>query len=196
MIPTRRMFPWGRRRLRYYDHPYNDTLQNERAVEIPIALAWLAGKARPILEVGNVLSHYVGPPLPEYGMVVDRYEEAPHVRNIDVFDIHSDWPTIVSISTLEHVERDGRPASAAAYLHLTDLLVPGGSMLVTVPFGANPFLDETLATGAIPVTRQTTYQRDPDTGNWLPIDGAWPKPYGLHDPWAAAVWVGEYERPA
>src|SRR5690606_34112160 len=110
-----------------FDHPYNTTILNERAVEIPVVLDWLPGKGRG-LEVGNVLGHYGV----KGRRVVDLYEQADGVENLDLFDIegHFDW--IVSISTLEHVRWDTEPrdpnGAVEAIGHLRSLLSPGGRM--------------------------------------------------------------------
>ena len=46
--------------LQLFDHPYNTTILNERAVEIPVVMAWLyrGDPLGDVLEVGNVLQHY------------------------------------------------------------------------------------------------------------------------------------------
>ena len=69
--------------LNYFHHAYNKTWQNERAVEIPIIWGILTGyQGKRILEVGNVLSHYI----PVEHDIVDKYEMAPGVINQDVVD--------------------------------------------------------------------------------------------------------------
>src|SRR4030042_5946077 len=53
-------FSFNEKLLNYFYHPYNETWDNERAIEIPIALSFLnENKNKEILEIGNVLSHYV-----------------------------------------------------------------------------------------------------------------------------------------
>src|SRR3954451_22447894 len=69
----------GRER-RLFVHRYNETWRNERAVEVPLVVEAL--DAHPVLEVGNVLGHYG-----HCGhTVVDKYERAPGVLNVDVLD--------------------------------------------------------------------------------------------------------------
>lgn len=177
-------FTYRGRRLDYFDHPYNSTRANERAVEVAVALDWLPGKGRG-LEVGNVLGHY--------GVtghrVVDLNEQAPGVDNLDVLDITGTYDWIVSISTIEHVHWDDRgdPYGARqALAHLEQLLNPGGTMLVTVPGGWNPSLDRHLAEldNGVTFTRHGSGWRATKTPQFLP--------YGASTPWAESVWIGEW----
>jgi hypothetical protein len=140
-------------RFPYFFHRYNLTWLNERAVEVPLAEAALAHRhGGRVLELGNVLAHY--------GLggheVVDKYEQAPGVRNIDVLDLPDDgrpYDAIVSISTIEHVGVDddtGDPTRAAqAFRLLVARLAPEGQLLVTVPVGYNPVLDAALVAGEV-----------------------------------------------
>src|SRR5215204_6122781 len=86
----------------YLLHRYQVAGLTERTVEIPIA-AQLVRKSGggSVLEIGNVLSHYVD----VAHDVVDKYEVAPGVENADVVDLRpgKHYDLIVSISTLEHV---------------------------------------------------------------------------------------------
>ena len=95
----------------YHYARYNLTWLNERAVELPLALEVVHRGGR-ILEVGNVLAHYG-----ELGHeVVDRYERAPGVRNIDVLSLEPgrEWDRVVSISTVERVASTTSPATPRA----------------------------------------------------------------------------------
>jgi hypothetical protein len=134
-------------RYPYFDHPHNFTAMNERAVEIPLALAALQWFPGPVLEIGNVLGHY--------GIrghtVVDKSEEAEGVLNVDIEAFAPDqrFASIVSISTLEHLGWDEEPRdpgkiprTLAHILHR--LLVPGGHLFATAPMGQNPHLDELI----------------------------------------------------
>lgn len=180
-------FTWWGTELPYHDHPYNTTRLNERAVELPIAHAW--AHQAPTLEVGNVLSHYrLGPPR----TIVDRHEKAPGVHNLDVFDITDTYDQIISISTIEHVRWDEHPrtpgGSAKAIAHLVSLLNPGGRMLITIPTGCNPPLDDALPN--LGATRACTLVRD---GNdWTQTPTVEVHPYGVSQPWAHSVWIGEW----
>src|SRR2546422_11404174 len=87
----------------YFYHAYNQTYCNERAVEIPIVWPMLQQvPPERVLEIGNVLSHY----FPTRHDVVDKFEQAPGVQNVDVVDFRPTQPydLIVSISTLERSE--------------------------------------------------------------------------------------------
>jgi hypothetical protein len=131
--------------LELFDHPYNGTITNERALEIPIARDFLkrtvSRASQTVLEAGDVLAHYADVLHWPERLVVDRYERAPGVLNEDVFGINGPWDVIVSISTVEHVRWDElglyrNPCGALAALHfLRGMLNPGGSMLATWPWG-------------------------------------------------------------
>lgn len=130
----------------------------ERAVEIPLALAFLARQQRSsgsLLEIGNVLQHYeeaVGVfPWLRPRCIIDKFEQAQGVENRDLMEMDpaKKFQTILSISTVEHIgqhctpngafgEENGeadREAPLKAIAKLYDLLDIGGHALVTVPFG-------------------------------------------------------------
>lgn len=146
--PPRGEFELGGERYPFERRLYGLTWITERAVEVPVARRVVErNRERRILEVGNVLSHYG----PVHHEVVDKYEQAPGVRNVDVLDLPPEpvYDVIVSISTLEHVGRDEEPRdperAVAALGHLRAMLRPGGELLATVPAGYNPDLDRALA---------------------------------------------------
>ena len=189
--------------LHPFDHPYNTTALNERAVELRMALSFLddcfcrAGIGR-MLEVGNVLSHY-GEDTKR--RIVDRFEEAPGVENIDVFDIEGTYDTIVSISTIEHVGvDDGTESPMGAFhaiTHLRQRLAPGGRFFCTFPTGWNQRLDIFLGAGTISRMALSDQFFVRDGVNWVeqwrnPHGGFRPYFYGVTQPWAEAVWVGEF----
>lgn len=173
-----------------FDHPYNSTAMNERAVELAVAADWLQHVNGEGLEVGNVLSHYgLGRPR----RIVDRYEQGPGVENIDVFEISGRYDWIVSISTIEHVGWDIAPREPSfaqqAISRLASLLAPGGQMLVTVPGGYHPPLDVHLKSGA-GATRTCTMVRDAQS--WRQTKRPAFKPYAASTPWAESIWIGEW----
>jgi SAM-dependent methyltransferase len=177
--------------LAYHDHPYNTTRWNERAVEVPVAELFLAGVTGDGLEVGNVLGHYgtTG------HRVVDLYEVADGVDNVDLFDIGDRYDWIVAISTIEHVYWDHpaprEPTGALRALkHLCGLLRPGGRMLVTVPMGHHAHLDPVLMAGQVGAVRDCTMVRDGD--GWRQTDERVWEPYGKSTMWAESVWLGEF----
>lgn len=151
-------FKFGDETIPYLDHPHNNTAINERRVEIPIALSFLAGmiKVDPevtILEVGNVLRNYDRTLKMQ---VIDKYEKAKGVVNIDVQDLPPDmgpFNVIMSVSTLEHIGTDDPPHIPAraklAIDRLYGLLAPGGCLFFTIPVGYNADLDERLFGGEL-----------------------------------------------
>jgi hypothetical protein len=187
-------FAWDGHELNYLDHEYNTTILNERAVEVPIAEAWHFDNEEmdpDILEVGNVLQHY------GWGghRVVDLYEEDDGVENIDVRDIQGAYDRIYAISTLEHIDQEtpsGAPVATA--LHLVGLLKPGGMMLVTVPFGQQPYLDVSILQGDLCADREWTMLRNDETGAWTEHPGQRVWCHARENGWARAVWVAEWRK--
>jgi SAM-dependent methyltransferase len=158
----------------YFYHPYNETYRNERAVEIPLVWAIVRGAApERVLEVGNVLGHY----FPVRHRVVDKYERASHVENIDVLDVGPprSYDLIVSISTLEHTGYNERPLEPdkpwRAIRHLQRCLAPGGRLVVTLPMGYNPHLDGMLREGRIPLDDPMCLRRISAGNSWR--EAAW-----------------------
>ena len=180
--PPRRTFTLGGREYPYLHHRYHYTWLNERAVEIPIVAAALEERqgAR-VLEVGHVLSHY----LPGGHTVVDKYEHASGVLNVDVVDLPRDrrYELILSVSTLEHVGQDERPPAperaGQAVRHLVELLEPGGSLLATLPVGYNRVLDEEVRSGALPFTELRALRRMSALNRWeeVPLEAVWAAEY-------------------
>jgi FkbM family methyltransferase len=148
-------FIYKGKHLPYNRIGYNNT--GEPAIEIPIALDFLASleKKDNILEIGNTLSHYENS-LSEYigirpRRIVDKFEVALGVDNVDFMDISSEekYDVIVSVSTVEHIGQGIEPSSQAygeqiqirdmeaplkAIAKIYDLLSVGGKALITVPF--------------------------------------------------------------
>jgi hypothetical protein len=138
-------------RLLYHRHGF--TWLNERTVEIPIAARALAdAHGGRVLEVGNVLAHY------GYGghTVVDKYERGGGVLNVDALDFApaEHYDLIVSVSTIEHIGWDETvrdpPRAAGSVRALARHLRVGGKLVVTLPVGYNPVLDETVRAGQVP----------------------------------------------
>lgn len=192
--------------LPYLRHAYNYTWLNERAVEVPLAAAALAaaGPSARVLEVGNVLAHY----LPVTHEVVDKYERAAGVHNLDVVEIGADpavsgpFDLVLAVSTLEHVGLDEEvqdPGKAArAVEHLASLLAPGGRLWCTFPVGYNPALDEALRADGLGFTRLTALRRTGRDNRWeqVPVDDVWGNSYDWLLYTAHAIVVAELVRPA
>jgi len=162
-------FTFRGKSYRYFRHRYNETWRNERAVEVPIARGFIEGlPPEKVLEIGNVLSHY-GVVSHE---VVDKYERAEGVRNEDVCDFRPDkkYALVLSISTLEHVGWDEEPKDKAkvlmAFKKLQSLLAPGGRVVVTIPLGYNPFLDQMILEGGIKFAERIYLKRKPHRNEW------------------------------
>ena len=166
----------------YFAHTYNETWTNERAIEIPIARTQLRGE---VLEIGNVLAYYDE----HKHTVVDKYEIAPGVHNLDVLDYETDqrFDTILAISTLEHVGFDEdlkdpeKPRRAVE--HLATLLAPGGTLMVTAPIGYNPGINAIIEPGAR-VFDEVNYMRRLSANNrwqeasWAEVkDSRYSEPY-------------------
>lgn len=176
----------------YFDHHYNTTRLNERAVEIPIAIEFLSWQYGDGLEVGNVLGHY--------GIrghrVVDLYEVAAGVDNVDLFDITDTYDWIVSISTVEHVRWDTPPqdpdGSVHAIEHLLSLVRPGGQMLITAPLGHQPHLDRAIKFARLYPTDSSVMVLTNGKDEWAQAGLDTWRPYGQETKWASAVWIAKW----
>lgn len=192
-----RTFGFRGRQLPYFVHAYNETWRNERAVEVAVAEDWLASRpAGRILEVGHVLGHYR--PLPADHTVVDLYEPAPEVLNVDAltYDPGHRFQSILAISTLEHVgfDEDDQDADKTRRLvdHLAGLLEPGGELLITYPLGYNHALDQHLLAGALGFDEVTILRRLTTLGAWseAPFEDVPKFRYGFPFHRANAVAIG------
>ena len=188
-------FEFRGKKFNYFCHWSNTTWKNERCVEIPIAYHFLKTHSNGnVLEFGNVLSHYY----PVQHDIVDKYERAPGVMNVDVVEFHPDkkYRLIISISTLEHVGWDERPRDPMKILQAIDnlrsLLAPEGIMLITVPMGYNTELDEMLRERKIPSAETYGLKRISRSNNWKEVE--WNAianaKYGAPFPFANGVVIG------
>lgn len=176
---------------------YNVTWSNERCAEIPIARWHLAQANGPVLEVGNVLGHYG----PHSHTVLDKYETAPNVINADIIDWQTDeqFDLILSISTFEHIgfDDDGGDSQEkiqAAIAACRALLVPGGSLVITVPLGYNPALDELIANDTLKAATAVFLLRH-GRREWREAARAEAigTHYGKPFPYANGLWVAEFK---
>ncbi|MGB7884577.1 MAG: hypothetical protein WBL44_17790 [Nitrososphaeraceae archaeon] len=157
------------RTYQYLTALYNATYTNERSVEVPIAMNIMnAYRGMRILEVGNVLSHYLVFP----HVIVDKYESAPGVINEDILDYRTDekFDLIISISTLEHVGWDETPRDDTkipkTLENLKNLVMPGGQIIITVPIGQNPVLDDLVRKRSIEFDRRYYMKRVSRSNLW------------------------------
>ena len=189
-------FSLGGKTYAYEIHPF--ILDNERTVEIGLARGFLSGRPGPVLEVGNVLSAYMTFPHD----VVDKYERAPGVINEDIvtYNPRRKYPTIISLSTLEHVGWDETPREPAkielAIQRLVELLAPGGELMVTMPVGYNAHLDQMLANKDGGFSEVRFLRRISSSNRWqeAPYEEVRNLKYGQQFPCGNAVVVGIFRK--
>jgi SAM-dependent methyltransferase len=195
----RRTFTFQGTPVHYETSKWNNAWLNERAVEIAVARHVLAGRSGPMLEVGNVLSHYGW----SGHAILDLFEGMPDVINEDVrtWRTESTFQTIASISTLEHVGWDDPvkdPRGAVVSVeNLRSLLAPGGLLLVTVPLGYNRHLDDAVRSGELSFDETTFLERVSRENDWREStkEAALARPYGGRFRNGNAVLVGVDRRP-
>jgi SAM-dependent methyltransferase len=165
---SQRTFEFSGLRYPYFYHRYNNTAETERCVEVPLAWEFLQRRAGAVLEIGNVVNHYR--PVPH--TVVDKYEIAEGVLNVDVCDFAptQKFDAIVSISTIEHVGWDEQPfdpqKSLRAIEHLRQILAPSGRMFLSFPIGHNETLDAAVRDGTLGCSELRGMKRQP-RNNWI-----------------------------
>ena len=194
---------WGSRTFefagaahRYHIHPYS--LDNERTVEVALALDFLRGASGRGLELGNVLSYYTS----LSHDIVDKYERSPGVINEDIVTYAPgrkyDW--IVTISTLEHVGFDEQPREPekirTAIARLKELLEDQGQLLVTIPLGYNPHVDQMVREGQTGLGEVRYLLRVSSDNRWREaslgeVIGA---QFGFPFPYANALVVARFSR--
>jgi SAM-dependent methyltransferase len=161
-----RVFELAGIKYHYEIHPY--ILDNERAVEIGLARSFLRNRSGDTLEVGNVLSTY----MVFSHDVVDKYEQGAGVLNEDVvtYSPEKKYDTIITLSTLEHVGWDEQPEDPAkvsvAIERLKKLLKPDGRMLVTMPLGYNPHVDQMIREQRLALTELRFLKRKSADNQW------------------------------
>ncbi len=161
--------------LKYFMSIYNNTFLNERCIEIPIAMHYLNScHHNDILEIGNVLSHYFN----VEHEIIDKYEMAPNVNNVDIIDFSTSkrYRLIISISTIEHIGfneedysqnndnlRQGNSSEMiqSTITNIVSLLAPtgGSTFLFTVPLGFNPYLDQLIKENRLNLTNQYFFKK-------------------------------------
>jgi SAM-dependent methyltransferase len=178
---------------------YKRSWMTERAVEVPIAQRIVDRNiGKRVLEVGNVLSHYG----PQRHTVVDKYEVEPGVENLDVFELESlgEFDLVVAVSTIEHVGWDEEPRvpgkAVEALRALRERVAPGGRLVLTIPAGYNPSLDEALRGGAVEFSDLKGMRRQGGGTSWRQVapDEAWRAPYDFLLYSARGVLVATLER--
>ena len=196
----REKFHWNGIDLEGFYHRYNVTWAGERIVEIPIAKSFLDGvESGRVLEVGNVISHY----WKVRHKIVDKFEVGEGVVNCDIiaFKSESEYDLILSISTFEHIGFDDNAASSSgdkikeAVIHCRRLLSPRGLLVITVPLGYNPELDQLISAGKLSPVRQSFLVRH-GFSRWKQCDlmTATEHPYRFRYPYANSICVLEFDK--
>lgn len=173
LFRAKRTFKVGNAEYRYYQHAYNTTWRTERAVELPVVFDYLKQfQGKKILEVGNVSSHY----LDISHTVVDKYESGNNVTNVDIVDFNTEdrFDLVITVSTLEHIGWDEEPREPEKVLRavakLQSLLAPGGVLVVTIPLGQNPVLDEYLKDGKVSFHSMYCLKRISKDNRWVQVE--------------------------
>lgn len=173
-------FIFDNKRINYFYHLYNTTFRKERIIEIPIIMFLLKEyKGREILEVGNVLNHYIK----FKHDVVDKYEVYPEVINEDImtYKPNKSYDLIVSISTIEHIGWDGKSdyyrrkdknIIIKAITNLSNLLKRNGKLIYTFPLGYNLYLDKLLKDKKLPFTEIYYMKRISKDNKWKQVNYA------------------------
>jgi hypothetical protein len=195
-------FRYDGKDYKYLCHPYNLTWMNERCVEVPIGAEELKNQSSSeVLEIGNVLSHYL-PGLQH--TIVDKYERGnSNVINIDAKEFKPDrkFRFIVSLSTFEHIGWDGEPKdqdkSWETIKHLSTLLAPGGSFLFTVPIGYHKPLEASLVASKDQLGPMRALKRVSASNTWIEcrVNEAAHCKFGYPYPFANAIYIARTSTP-
>lgn len=194
---TSRHFKYCDELLPYHFASYNVTWSNERCVEVSLGCWYLGQIDGPVLEIGNVLGHY--------GMnghtVVDKFETVKGVINEDITSWQTDqrFALILSLSTFEHIgfddDADGQSTEKifTAISACRALLQPAGRLVITVPLGYNPHLDQLIEQDALGQDREIFMLRS-GKREWNEVarDQAVGTPFGSPWPYANALMVAEF----
>lgn len=187
-------FTYSGQKFEYFDHPYNSTRLNERAVEMPIILDRCGMyDAEDVLEVGAVLPHYIqdwfrGP----QHTVIDKHEQGNGIITADVltWEPEDRYELIICISTLEHL--GGQAQAEQALDRLYSWLTSTGQVLITLPhwFDAPWVTPEWIGSMGLVATRFD--KTDPKKHLWKqkPLDLA-PLAYDGRSKWANTVYICE-----
>jgi SAM-dependent methyltransferase len=182
----------------------NNLMHSERPVELAIARSYLVPAQHAgayILEVGNTLKQY----MPGYQVVVDKFDQSGGVYAVDIMDFKppQKFDLVISISTVEHIGWDedcenrlpealrDTGKSLRAIEHMKSLRKPGGSLVVTWPFGFHPTLDRMVLDGTVTMDTKLFMQRT-SIDTWEECDAATASKRGMFDPypWGNSLFIG------
>lgn len=126
--------------LNYCRDDFNQSFQNERSVEVPIA-KWFVDKFNnEAVEIGAVLCHY------GYNKhtIIDLTEKHPNVININALDFNYKDKNVVSISTIEHMSQReyGNGSNNDAANLIEKVINESKNYLLEFPVCYNEFLDD------------------------------------------------------
>lgn len=158
-------FTFDNKQLEYFYHRYNRTWTNPRTIEIPIVMRYIEiNRDKNILEVGNVLSHYVK----TNWDIIDKFETGNNTINKDIVDFSSDkrYDLIVSISTFEHIgfedDKIDNNKVLAAFENVKRHLNKNGKIVITFPLKYNPNIDKLLFENSFEFNRECYFERCKD----------------------------------
>lgn len=185
--------PWNLE-LPYFHHAHNcgfpPARHTERTVELAIADRWLRRmQAWDVWEVGAVTPYYWSH---RVARVIDPGDPHPEVtdrQTLRAFDFTGQ--TVLSISTLEHVRNDEFYAGSDPEIEALQKLVrESACLLVTVPFGVSPAIDEAvfIRPADLPRARIAYMVRDDDE-TWHPAEQ--PESQRPYTRWANSIAVVE-----
>jgi len=136
--------------------------------------------------------------------VLDKFETAASVINEDITAWQTDrrFALILSISTFEHIgfddaEGQSREKILAAIAACRALLTPDGRLVITVPLGYNPDLDELIETDTLGEDLVSFLLRS-GPRDWAEVARAEAvgTPFGRPFPYANALMVAEFNAPS
>ncbi|MDH5533415.1 MAG: class I SAM-dependent methyltransferase [Candidatus Pacebacteria bacterium] len=190
-------FTFNKQKLSYFLNPYNASFANERAVEVSIIKNEI-DKAKTlnkdILEIGNVLSHY----LTINHTVVDKYEKDDEVINEDAltYNPSKKFDLIVAISTFEHIGYDEKIKDPQKIIkvinHLKTLLKRKGKLIFTVPISYNKILNKQILKNELPINKSIYLIRNSKINTWeeTKLVKALKQKYNTPYPNANAIMIG------
>lgn len=123
----------------YFNHPYNNTIRNERCVEIPIALRYLH-EHPDCVEIGAVLPYYCI----QNHVVIDPTDYKATISS-DAEDCDFTDKHVLSISTIEHLGTGDyglRKDPQKCVRLLEKITKEATSYLISFPLGFNTTLDK------------------------------------------------------
>jgi hypothetical protein len=125
-----------------FDHEHNNTIANERAIEIPLALRYLSEMNGDLVEVGAVTPYYST----SNHKVIDPMDKKSTIKSrAEDYDFTDE--NVLSISTIEHIGRGRKKYEKPkikdlAFKVLKKICKESKSCLLSWPMGYNTELDK------------------------------------------------------